>query len=472
MYPIGNYCGPYWSAGKIQRSVQDDYVPALSSLDNACRNHDAKYANDEDLTQADIQFAREAWSEGFFGKLFSAAVLSNIPVRAIDNKFRSLSTLLSMTKLRGSKSANVQGAQQQQQQKKKKASQASGVKQVTVPVAIGSTIRSVKPAITRNLDSTRVVGRDFVASVEAQGVSAFGIGKSAMLSPAYFNTTQLGNLARSFEKYRWNRLRIHYIPKVSTTATGQVVLCSSKSVTLPCLQPESGVFLQRAMSQGNACFTPLWQNAYIDIDCDSTWCLCDAAAGVDLDDNIHEELQVYSQAGVSGQVGYLIAEYDITFKEPLYSMHAAAIPYPTGPGLRVACIDAAGINAVGDDWLISNATLAAQPNGTIFRAVFDLQGSDTPVGATFANAFNTTTSYRTAITTSATTTNALPLVGGTALYLVVVATGLYVYTSMEAAINGNGSGQVFFRTATTASGVYWFDVAFVRHGAVALPSMN
>lgn len=36
----GNYCGPYWSNGRIQRSVVGDLLP-VDEFDETCRDHDA-----------------------------------------------------------------------------------------------------------------------------------------------------------------------------------------------------------------------------------------------------------------------------------------------------------------------------------------------------------------------------------------------------------------------------------------------
>jgi hypothetical protein len=60
----GNYCGPYWSAGKWQTSVVDDSVEPVDDLDSHCRDHDAVYAIGGDLETADIDFARRTVGKG------------------------------------------------------------------------------------------------------------------------------------------------------------------------------------------------------------------------------------------------------------------------------------------------------------------------------------------------------------------------------------------------------------------------
>lgn len=70
----GNYCGPNYSAGKIQGSVADSPVPAIDELDQLCKEHDAAYANKEDLKTADLKFASQAWKYGLKGVGAAVAV--------------------------------------------------------------------------------------------------------------------------------------------------------------------------------------------------------------------------------------------------------------------------------------------------------------------------------------------------------------------------------------------------------------
>ena len=207
----------------------------------------------------------------------------------------------------------------------------SQARTVAAPVSIGTQIAIRQPKVTRSGSGATIAGTDFIGTVEGQGVSTFGLGKSALLSPAYFSSSYIGSLCRSYERYKWRKLIVHYIPKVATSTGGQVILCSQHNCTQPCLSGESGTFLQRAMSQNNAIFTTVWQRASIEIDCArKEWCLVDPTTNSDLDDNIYEELQVYTQLSSSQQSGFLVAEYICEFKDPIYQPHSVAIPLSTG----------------------------------------------------------------------------------------------------------------------------------------------
>jgi len=477
----GNWCGPGWSNGASQASVRGT-APSTDEFDETCRQHDFTYADHGDLRSADLLFARQNFGRGVVRSVAAVGVGMQGLLRSHDEYLPTIyqsqetETMVTKTsqKLRGASSQQM-GAKKTPVKEPSGPRQANGLTVSAAPTAIGTAIRAVKPYMTRSLTEGRIAGRDFIGTVEGQGVATFGLGKSALLSPAYFSSTILGNLARSFERYRWNRLRVHYVPKVATTVTGQVILCSSKSVSEPCLSPESGTFLQRAMSQGNAVFSPLWSPTYIDIDCTGDWRLVDPATTSDLDDNIHEELQVFTQVNTVGQVGYLFAEYDVSFSEPIYQPHSINIPIPTGPGVRTILSDTAGVNAVNDDWVLNDAgplNLAGTANGTIFRGVFDLQGSTAATGTTFANMINASTYVHTTTAATGVLTTPLPMVGGTTLYFAVNGTTLYVYSTLEQAINGVGSGQMFFRTASTLGGAYNFDMAVVHYGNSINPTVQ
>lgn len=463
-----SWCGPYWSNGQFQESRRGT-APAHSEFDETCRQHDFSYADQGDLRSADLLFARQNIGRGFTRTVAGLAVGLQGVLRSVDKRNPTENSI--QEKMVNNTTMRLRGAHNTANNNN---TTNVAIKRGNAPVAMGSIIRQQAPKLTRKKDGATLIGTDFLDPVEGLGVSDFGIGKSAMLSPAYFVGTFLGNLARSYEKYRWKRLRIHYVPKVSTATAGQVILTSSHSVSEPVLNPNSGTFLQRAMSQGNATMGPLWMENWIDISCGDDWKLVDPATTADPDDCIAEELQVFSQTSVAGQVGYLYAEYEIEFCNTMFTPHSTQLPIYTGPGLRCALTDATGVNAVGDDVVFidpSNAlNLAGVANGSIFRAVHDAAGSVAGTGATLSNYANVVTAFRTNTLTPTTATTALPFVGGLTLYLVVIGTSVYAYTSLESAINGNGSGELFFRTATTTAGTFTFDVALVRYGVSVLPT--
>lgn len=99
----GNYCGPNWSAGKIQPSVDSD-MPGIDEFDETCRNHDAAYARGDDLVDADFQFFRKNFGRGSKRTAAAAAVGVQGLFRAVDKYFPQVypTTQMSSPNLRGS----------------------------------------------------------------------------------------------------------------------------------------------------------------------------------------------------------------------------------------------------------------------------------------------------------------------------------------------------------------------------------
>ena len=112
--------------------------------------------------------------------------------------------------------------------------------------------------------------------------------------------------------------------------------------------------------------------------------------------------------------------------------------------------------------------VANTANGTIYRAVLDIQGSAAAAPATFSNQVQSAVFQRSNLSTQTSNLSTVVLQGGRTFYLVVAGSALYVYTSLEAAVAGFGPGQLFFKTATTAKGTYLADVAIVRYGLAEL----
>lgn len=457
------YCGPYWSDGRIQQSVRGKQAPE-NELDECCMRHDAEYfdarmGQDIDLFEADGRFIECALQQGVTGNLMAGAV-------AISRKLRgqSSSPADDLTMKKNLRGANKMAKAAKPQQK----STSLGAIQLSAPAAISSVFTST-PTRTRNIPNGIVAsGKEYLGAVEGNGVATFGLGKSVMISPAYFYGGVLGQLAKSFTKYRFTKLMVHYIPKVSTSTSGQIVLCSQENITMPALRGESTLFLQRALVSGNGVMCPVWTPCKMKIQTDNKYRNVDAFTAADINENIFCDVQCYSQVGVSGSTGHLWLEYECELKENRLEPHQNAVPVSTGPGARAVLSDKSASPTAGDPVVVTdNIGLATDwGNGSVLKAVIDIQGSTPATGTTTANAWKVATKAATTgagVVTPVYTTDVV--VGGMTVYLVVSgATDLYVYTSLEAAIAGSASGQMYYATTGTTKATWTADVAMVRLG--------
>lgn len=215
MKPFGNYCGPWWSAGKVQRSVVSD-VPAVDELDELCRVHDASYANNEDATGADIKFADAAMQLGGWGTVFGALVGAQATLRPLDYS-KTMSKTSNKQRLRGSSSGSGLRAPQ---------ATAKQLRNDTVsaaPVAFATRRTGAAPRMVSRPDGTiEVSHRTFLQPVDNNlDFTVVGIPCNPGLSGSF---PWLSKIARRYEEYRFKRLRYEFRSVASSATTGVVMM--------------------------------------------------------------------------------------------------------------------------------------------------------------------------------------------------------------------------------------------------------
>lgn len=340
-----------------------------------------------------------------------------------------------------------------------------------VPAAYGFTVRTSTPRVTRTGTGAHIIGSDFAGTVNAFNTSAYEPAASVPMNPSYFNSAMLGNLSRVYEKYRFRKAILEYIPSVATSVQGQLVILSDRSVKNPFLDGASASFLGRALSQSNAVACPLWQRTTFEIETNDQWSLVDPLIDGDLDDTISGEVQLYAFCPITVATGILIMHYEIEFKDPLYTYHPTLVPVPIGIGTTINLFDDTAVNAVTDVIRLGGASLNLGQfgSGSVFRLVFQRTPSITPAGpATWSNVAQVLSMAAATTGTTASTATNITMVAGTTLYGVLISSTLMLYTSYDNAVAGNQSGALFYQTATTAVGSWQFLIAGVRLGTALM----
>ncbi len=423
--------------------------------------HDAAYARGSDLDAADSLFVRENLFSGPSRTLAATAVAAQL----LYNRLSGARINMPKKNLRGTTAAN---APRTKQTAPKSSPNPSTV--TTVPASYGFTLKMRQPIIKRSGNKSTIVGSDFAGSVRTANTSNYQPAASVILNPAYFQNAMLGSQARAFEKFRFTKAVIHYIPSVPTSIQGQLVMCSSRSIKEPFFDGSSTTFLSKALSQGNAVASPLWKETSLEVACSGEWSIVDALIDGDLDDAIQEEVQCYTTCDSTLTAGILMLHYEVEFKDPLYTYHPTFIPVPMGNGNFGTLYDNSAINAPNDTIRLSGAIglQFSGAAGSIYRLVFRQEASILPVPlVSWANlaavqqtaAVNTTSTY--------TDTVAIAMHTGTTLYGVYSAGELVLYASLDGAITGNVNEALVYRAATTVVGTYAFTAIMVR-----LPSSN
>jgi len=458
----GRYCGPGWSDGKYQPSVSSGQTP-IDEFDSTCAAHDAVYSMTADssaLTEADYHFFRQNCCLEPKRLLAAALVGAQGALRGLDS---SITNTTMQKRLRGSAPKQPKTAAKAAPKNPK-----SSVTLSTVPAAYGFSLKMAPPKVSRRGDVSIISGSDFAGSVMTQNTANYQPGSSVLLNPVYFQNAMLGSQARAYEKFRFTRAIIEYIPSVPTSVQGQLVMCVSRTVKEPFFDGSSSTFLSRALSQGNAIATPLWKETYLEVPCDGEWNVVDTLLDGDLDDSIQNEVQCYTFAATTSTSGILMLHYTIEFKDPLYTYHPTLIPVPMGNGAYGTLVDAAAANAVNSAVLLNNSIglSFSAGAGSVYRLIFRQEASTLPAGPTnWANVAAVETTNATNSSSFATAFTSISLTDGTTLYGLFNNGVVALYTSYEGAVAGINSDLVVHNTATTTAGTWAFIGALVRIGS-------
>jgi len=522
----GNYCGPGWSAGKKQQSVVSN-VEAVDAFDQTCKTHDEIYARGGNLYKADITFAGEnlsvldfkrnvaglivgtqgvirgvsSWlssdfspndhrpydrSESPVGKLWADEIpissTYNQPynIHSETNMARTkLAPLTKAQKLNLSKvSADIErlnvNRPKTRGQRAKLTALPPSIRLDSAPVSIGSTICASKPIIQHRINGTIVRGREFLCSVNESSNSNFQMAACAPLHPSFYPSSTMGTLARGYQHYRFNSCNIHFVTRQPTSSTGEIALVYSSIITEPAETGSSASFLPRVMTRGNAILGPIWTNHSISVDCDTKFRLIDPFVGSDVAEQIYGEVQAYVQGDTaSSTAGYLLIDYELEFKTPMFSAHSTTLPLTSGPGAQFTLTDSSTTPTANASTQLTNATVANASTGSIWKFFLNADLSTPSTGTTAANAWQTITAYYSTTTALTNQSINLPIVSGMIFYAVVTQNAsLYIYSTLEEAISGISSGQIFYRTTGSTAASWVVNGYVVRIGTVNMTTVS
>lgn len=449
----GKYCGPGWSAGKYQNSVQSD-VLHIDTFDGSCRTHDAQYAAPgADLFRADMEFAGTNITSGnpkamIAGLAVGAqGLLRGVGLLARDNSStkplssqkpeKSISSVNQMTK----KSRIVPGIARKGKLgeiytrttaveepgskarllKRQAVNAFSPVRVTAAPVAIGNTVVASRSRVTQRNNGVNVSGRDVLTTVRQTASSAWQLGALLPVHPAYYNGTTLANYCRAYTQYRFTRLKFSYITKQPTSTTGQVILSHRRNAVEPAEDGNAAIFIPRVMSRKNSTMGPIWGNLSVDVDCDSEFRLVDAFI-TDWQDNVLGDLEVYVQSDTATDAGYIMLEYQCEFHTPIVSPHLSMLPLPVGANTPLTItVGASGVTVPGNGLDLTQAGIpfgSNQNRGSVWKVVLDADLST--FAANFQVGFTTPSITPGALTvTYANSVQSLTFVDGLTLWVSV-----------------------------------------------------
>lgn len=360
----GMYCGPNWSDGKHQTSVSlgRDSVDALDQL---CKEHDAIYAhtrNQSILAKADALFAKKALALGY-----PKAMLAGLVVGA-QGRFRA--TDKPMTK----SSVDLFEAQIMKQKKNKPtpaSATAPKMNKVAVPSNTAQSTMTAVPSayvLTSRTNKPKTYATKNGGVILAhRGLVAGFVGSTTFTAKAFQVNPGLGSvfpwcsqLARSYDKYRFRKLKFEFRSVVPTTTAGVVMMSFDYDTldTLPATKFEHSQTTPNAESNSFHSFE-------LPVQCDNVFRFVrqGAITGVDYKTYDFGQLVISSSYGAAVLLGELYVDYEVELQKPSHGVAVSCNLTQNSPPSVAFCI---GTNAT----MTGNAnpiSLSASGSAIIFN---------------------------------------------------------------------------------------------------------
>ncbi len=315
----------------------------------------------------------------------------------------------------------------------------------TAPVAIGNSIRGSKPQVTYSGDGCRVIGRDFCFELKSTiaAVTGWSLIGGMPITPSVLATSSLRSYSQMFSKFKINRMAFHYITSSPTTQAGDVMFYYERDRNGPAVDQTSNSFLPYVLSDPNTIIGPQWNNHTMMIKPVADWNSTNYGMTTDLNEESDGSIFVYSKTNAANSPGYILVDFDITFKEMCVNPRAGLLPITRGIwsyltlGVTSTAVTTSTAATLTVQGLNPDGIAPSMPVGTavgdIFKVVFQVTNS-TIANAAWTNATTANVlSYRPNSTTIAVTVDD----GFTCYALATSSTTVVLYPTLDSAKAGN-----------------------------------
>lgn len=275
----------------------------------------------------------------------------------------------------------------------------------SAPVAIGNSIKGSRPAVTMSVDGCRVVGRDFAFTAAATPATVTGwtLVGGMPLTPSVLPSSALKSYCQMYSKFKINAIAFHYITSSATSQTGDVLFYVERDRVGPFIDWSNSSFLPYTLSDPHTVLGPQWTNHTAVYKPTNTFKYTDYGVATDINEDVCGTVSLFSKTSSASSPGYVIVDYDISFKELQVNPRAGVLPISRGQ-INQMCLSGSSL-AVTSGSTVMNPTLnigntitgatSALPNGgttgDIYRCIADVTNSqivNTWTNVTTANLFN------------------------------------------------------------------------------------
>jgi len=284
----------------------------------------------------------------------------------------------------------------------------------TAPVAIGNTIRGSKASVRNTADGATIVGRDFAFNLgsTAAAITNWELIGGMPLTPCVLPSSILRNYAQMYAHFKVNKMIVHYITSSPTSQAGDILFYYERDRKSPAPDFSNTSFLPFVLSDSNTIIGPQWTNHSLIVNPIPEWKSTAFGLNSDITEDAIGSVFLFSKTNSTNSPGYVLIDYDITFKELCVNPRAGVLPVARGQFNRytfgrTALASTAGATALGS--LVSqgvgldgvaNALPAGTLTGDIFKVVFSASSSlaqNTWTNVTLANLLLNNTSVDNAV---------------------------------------------------------------------------
>jgi len=324
----------------------------------------------------------------------------------------------------------------------------------TAPVSIGNTVQGAKPVVVQTKNGCRVKGRDYFLTVPAVAAidTTWLFVAGAPIAPACMVASAIRSFANAYSQYSINKVAFHFITAESTANSGNIVLYVAKDRAGPGLNTLSSNFLPIVLSDEHSVIGPLWTNCTAHFEPVPEWRPTDVFNGEDLRHQAVAELMVYTKSAALQAPGYILIDYDISFREMSVNVKTLGLPVSRMKYTQVALTDNGARTALNvascfmnSGLLLDAVTISTAPTGTlpgdIYKIVMSLANNG--LGGVATNAVYTVSNVS--------GNTPYTLTEGFTCYGVVASNGvqLYLFDSFMSAMAKSTNGELLYASTIT-----------------------
>lgn len=274
----------------------------------------------------------------------------------------------------------------------------------TAPVSIGNSVRGSAPRINQTTDGARIVGRDFAFALgsTASAITNWEVIGGMPITPACMPSSVLRNYCQMFQKFKVNKLVAHYVTSSPTSQAGDIMFFYNRNIYNPFPDYSNSSFLPLVLSDPHTTIGPQWTNHSILLKPTGSWLTTAFGVQEDISEQLDGSLYLFSKTNAANSPGYLLIDYDISFKQLSVNPRAGVLPVARAQETLVCFTNqdtdaTAGTIAqfkISTGKTVSNVVSAAptgHQTGDIYKVVLQITSS-TLVNAAWSGSTTPTTS--------------------------------------------------------------------------------